>query len=46
MFSTSFTIIFNIFLYIAFPIFLAVGFIDTAKKWTEGEDIPFEEDFE
>ena len=46
MFSTSFTIIFNIFLYIAFPIFLAVGFIDTAKKWNEGEDIPFEEDFE
>ena len=46
MFSTSFTIFFNIFVYIAFPIFLTVGFIDTTKKWNEGKDIPFEEDFE
>lgn len=44
MFSTTFTIIFNIFLYILLPAFLVYGFHDTHKKWNECKDIPFEEE--
>lgn len=44
MFSPTFTLIFNIFLYIGFPAFLVYGFIDTAKHWHDADDIPFEDD--
>lgn len=44
MFSTSFTIIFNIFLYIILPIVIVFIGIDTYKKTKEG--LNREEDFE
>lgn len=44
MFSPTFTLIFNILLYIGMPIFLGFGFSDTAKHWHDADDIPFDDD--
>lgn len=44
MFSPTFTLIFNILLYIGMPLFLGFAFSDTAKHWHDADDIPFEDD--